>query len=856
MNDLVQSITTQMRRWSTWLLPLVILLVCNFGCGQSDVVQIGNDQRGVSDPESEQDEIDNPTLPQPVQPAFKQEAPDVDLPPVAEIDGLVRDLKDANPKVRSTAAFRLAEMRLKARDAIPDLIEALKDEDVGPRVSAARALGSMGALAEKAIPVIVEVFAAGKLYEADTKNALKQIGGAEAMLPMIQHEGNKVRATGLRWISEISPVSEAQFAKLIPKLATLIEDENREVCFYAFEVLSKHGPAAKPAIPSLIQFLSDENGFRLDQFGRKTDERGEALRVVASIGPDAKPVVPLLLPLLHEERLQSDVIRTLGSIGPGASNSVADLLKLFNAPKSGSLLKREIIETLGQIGPASEPAVRTIAEYAGNSTDPALRSETLKSLSQIGNKSQDGIPFLIEMLQSKAQRLRGDYYGTGVIVQFGSTADIRGVAAWALTQIGDPSIPHLVKLLGTEDPEVGELAAISLARIGETSVEPLEDSLANGDSVTKFNGLLAMERLASSEPKLFDSRIELIRQLLSNDDYRVRMRAIRVVDVLNATVLSNEVLKLKDDKQSKEVRELATEVSRRLTKQVALGDCWRTLSGHSSKIDRFAIAPNGATLAAMSQRSIRLWRPINGVAYCEITVNAVLRDVAFAPDGKSLAGVDSTGVVRIWRVADGLLLRTFKSDGGTHIAYSPCGTMLAVTVGRPPSIWDVDTDTRLAKFTGHDLLQVRYSDDGKRLIGIGNNRLDVLDVSTGKRVQSIESRDIADFDLLADGTRVVFANGTQLNIFSLDTGLVINQINLTATATNVAYSIDGDMVAVGQKTGAISIFKCADLSEVMTIETGTKSVAGLAFLRNGKYLASITDHYSDDSIHVWKVRTE
>jgi WD40 repeat protein len=53
--------------------------------------------------------------------------------------------------------------------------------------------------------------------------------------------------------------------------------------------------------------------------------------------------------------------------------------------------------------------------------------------------------------------------------------------------------------------------------------------------------------------------------------------------------------------------------------------------------------------------------------------------VAFSPDGQTLASGSVDNTVRLWRVADGALLRTLEghTDLVWSVAFSPDGTLLA-----------------------------------------------------------------------------------------------------------------------------------------------------------------------------------
>jgi WD40 repeat protein len=139
--------------------------------------------------------------------------------------------------------------------------------------------------------------------------------------------------------------------------------------------------------------------------------------------------------------------------------------------------------------------------------------------------------------------------------------------------------------------------------------------------------------------------------------------------------------------------------------------------GHAAPVNNIAYAPDGKTVATSDSNTVRLWDSASGKELQ--TMADPVASLAFSPDGKRLAGCGLDGGKFIWDVAAGgrkptILPRDPMWGGVGTVAFAPDGRVLAGRTQRV-ELWDLTTGTPLITRPRERLLCLAYAPDGKVL---------------------------------------------------------------------------------------------------------------------------------------------
>lgn len=352
--------------------------------------------------------------------------------------------QNGDPVSRGRAAEALWELDPKSlKDGLPVLISLLRDQ-TGAAYPALQTLMRIGPDAKDAIEDLASLVKTND-YRMPPQTVVQALGrmgpdAVDPLLDMLRNAASPARGFVQTALATIGPDG---IAKIAPALA----DKDIFVRRTAYAAIAAFGPAARPALPQLIDGL------------KETDQtlRHSAIRIIGQIGPEAANAVPGLLEIVKNstqpESTRALAAHALALIGSGAKPALDDLSKLLK--DSSPAVRFRAAEAMVRAGGSRADAVPAMLDLLrhGKSVSAVSVAEALSALLAVEVTPSEVARALSESLRAQAE--------TGFRQQVAL-----GLQQWPTSTAFLPILELLAK---DKDSMVRYHAACALARFSENA---------------------------------------------------------------------------------------------------------------------------------------------------------------------------------------------------------------------------------------------------------------------------------------------------------------------------------------------------------------------------------------------------
>jgi WD40 repeat protein len=305
-----------------------------------------------------------------------------------------------------------------------------------------------------------------------------------------------------------------------------------------------------------------------------------------------------------------------------------------------------------------------------------------------------------------------------------------------------------------------------------------------------------------------------------------------------------------------------------------VGTLISTYRGHTHFVETLAWSPDSLRIASGGwDEKVHVWNPTKGeplLIYDGHASNKAMAsggisggmvfDVAWSPDGISIASGSWDKTVQVWDASNGRQICIYRGHltSVPALAWSPDGIYIAsASVDGTVQVWEAGTGKHIQTFGGHNsyVYAVTWSPDGTRIASGGNDRkVHIWDAVTGELHLTYENHVsdvaavawspngycIASGSSIYKGTVHVWdaTTGTQVQIYEGHSGNV----------KTVAWSPDSTRIASASTDGIVHVWYASTGSHIWTHSGHSDQVNVVQWSPDGTRIASAG---RDTTVQIW-----
>jgi WD40 repeat protein/serine/threonine protein kinase len=293
----------------------------------------------------------------------------------------------------------------------------------------------------------------------------------------------------------------------------------------------------------------------------------------------------------------------------------------------------------------------------------------------------------------------------------------------------------------------------------------------------------------------------------------------------------------------------------------------RLFVGHTDSVTSVAISPDEKTMLSTSWDGVlMLWDIETGeiLRQFEGHTNAI-NDVDFSADGRVAVSGSEDKTAILWDVQTGQIIRRFDSYNAAIVAveFSPDGKSIVAAGWNddlPMIRWDIAMGQVIQRYEGNatGMQGLEFTPDGSAILSGSNDGILILwDAHTGQIIYQIDtgldegSGSLREIVISPDGlTAISGIENSEVLLWDLSIGELIRRYSVDGGAQTVAFHPNDGSVFVGTGTSTL-IHLDLETGEILNTFTGHNEVImDVEIIANGRYAISAS---ADKTLRLWEL---
>jgi WD40 repeat protein/transcriptional regulator with XRE-family HTH domain len=264
--------------------------------------------------------------------------------------------------------------------------------------------------------------------------------------------------------------------------------------------------------------------------------------------------------------------------------------------------------------------------------------------------------------------------------------------------------------------------------------------------------------------------------------------------------------------------------------------------------------------AGTSNSEVRLWQIASGTPIRTFRKHKDwVRSVAFSPDGTTLASCSNDQTIVLWEVSSGRCLMELHGHINRvwSIAFSPDGNTLASGGDdQIVRVWDVNSGQCIKEFWGNTarINSIAFSSDGDIIVSGGEDQaLYVWDVNSGQLLQTLRGHTgwIRSIALSPHGSTLASGGSDQtIRLWDMNSGQCIKVLQgHTGWIYSVSFNPDGNTIVSGSSDKTVRLWDVSSCRCLKVLQGHSGWVRSTIFTQDGNTVVSGGE---DQSMRLWE----